>query len=188
MAATSSGQGYFQPLRRHSGAARIVESDMTKLPRYYQVKNGYGFWYPSPRMREAGFLGQPCGLDGAEARAKAEALNAECDAFQQRRTASLNSINGFVYFLRSGDRVKIGFTVRLTLRGVDKGAGRNVPIQQLVAVRSSRAKADQIQADLNAYIIGDGWFRAVPPVLEALERACGPNASLPVQTRKRKSA
>jgi hypothetical protein len=46
-----------------------------KIP-YYAVKNGRGFWQPTPAMREAGFEPVACGPDGPEAWQRA----AECNA------------------------------------------------------------------------------------------------------------
>jgi hypothetical protein len=44
-----------------------------KIP-YYRVKGGNGFFEPTPKMRAAGFLPRPCGVDGPEAWQRAWAL------------------------------------------------------------------------------------------------------------------
>jgi hypothetical protein len=63
-------------LRRGWGVLAMVRIRI----RYYRVKRGRGFWDPSPEMRELGIKTQPCGPDGPEAWAKAEALSREWDA------------------------------------------------------------------------------------------------------------
>jgi hypothetical protein len=48
--------------------------------RYYVVKKGNGFWEPTPKMKALGFGPVPCGPDGPDAWAKAEAWNRRWDA------------------------------------------------------------------------------------------------------------
>lgn len=47
--------------------------------RHYLVKNGRGYWQPTPTMRAAGFAARTLGPDGPDAWAQAERLNREWD-------------------------------------------------------------------------------------------------------------
>ena len=46
-----------------------------KIPYYSVRRNGRGFWEPRPHMRALGFYNMPCGADGPDAWAIAEAWN-----------------------------------------------------------------------------------------------------------------
>ena len=60
-----------------------------KRIRYYSVKrNGRGFWQPTPTMRLHGFASIPCGPDGPDAWAIAEAWNARWDATRRGEAPS----------------------------------------------------------------------------------------------------
>ena len=53
--------------------------------RNYQVRrNGRGFWEPTPRMRALGFRSVPCGPDGPDAWAIAEAVETALACGAQR--------------------------------------------------------------------------------------------------------
>jgi hypothetical protein len=152
--------------------------------RCYEVKGAYGYWNPTPRMRNAGFMNEACGRDGPEAWAKAEALNAKFDALEAKRVNTPRTRIGFIYFLRSGERVKIGFSDRLSLRGIDKGAGRSFPVQQLVATRGSQAEEKAIRQHLSEHSIDGEWFAVTPKVLAMMTRAAGPEAAKSITRRK----
>jgi hypothetical protein len=61
---------------------------MTERPRYYYVRNGWGYWQPTKRMRDLGLEAARCGPDGPAAWAIAEARNAEWDIKRGTRPAS----------------------------------------------------------------------------------------------------
>lgn len=79
---------------------------------------------------------------------------------------------GFVYFIRFGDRVKIGFTTDFEKRK------RDLPHEQVIAVisgtRDDEATWHQL---LEEYRTVGEWFRAEPEVLDALERVADAQAS-----------
>lgn len=52
-----------------------------KIP-YYRVVKGYGYWTVKPHMRAKGMRSIPCGPDGPDAWALAQAQNAEWDSIQ----------------------------------------------------------------------------------------------------------
>ena len=56
--------------------------------RHLVTINGNAFWKPTPKMRAAGFAARPLGPVGPAAWAKAEALNAEWDAWRRSRVAA----------------------------------------------------------------------------------------------------
>ena len=56
--------------------------------RYYRIKKGrYAYWEPTPAMEAAGFKRRRLGLDGPEAWAQAERLNAAWDAHRKNPAA-----------------------------------------------------------------------------------------------------
>jgi hypothetical protein len=56
--------------------------------RYYVVKNGNGFWEPTPKMKALGFGPVPCGHDGPGAWALAEEWNRRWDSTRSGATPS----------------------------------------------------------------------------------------------------
>jgi hypothetical protein len=125
-------------------------------------------------MRDAGFLNQACGPDGPEARARAQELNAQWDERERTRKARPKLHRGFIYFLRSGERIKIGFSERLSLRGIDNEAGRGFPVHQLVVFRGSRSEEIRLHQRLKSDLKEDGWYTASPALCAAMLRAAGP--------------
>jgi len=157
--------------------------------KYYRVrKNGFGYWEPSAAAREAGFKSVACGPDGEEARARARKL---ADAWDDcRRNAShafdapdIDAIiasrkpkgpardRGFVYFMKVGHFVKIGFSTRPATRMKELHVGQSKDADLLFAVRGTRADEKAIHHSLSECHSRGEWFEATPSVMALLARS-----------------
>lgn len=147
------------------------------LPAYYQVKNGRGYWYPSAALRALGFSSVVCGMDGAEARNTADQWNARAmDARSKTPSGVIESAGtgraGYVYFLRSGGRVKIGFSTNPFNRVAGLRTGMSNEVDVFVAKQGTRRDELNLHDEFAPYRVGKSeWFVASGPVLKAMMRA-----------------
>lgn len=138
--------------------------------RYYVVRKGHGYWQPTKRMRDLGFNSVPCGPDGPAAWARAEECNAQ---WASRNVVPLAKRNapGFVYFLKAGDAVKIGFSANPFGRAAAIKTGMNRKIEAIAAVRGTLASEQLMHKRLAAYRRAGEWFTLSQPVQQAMLRA-----------------
>lgn len=148
---------------------------------YLVWRDGRPRWSPGPRLRQAGWRGRdlkdPEGnwLDPEAAAAAASDLN------KQAAGAGLpislarprKRQKGFVYFLRAGDFVKIGFTSHPTGRARELQTGLPGGIDFIVAVSGSREDEQRLHGELSMHHVRGEWFRAVPAVLATITRSVG---------------
>lgn len=153
----------------------VIAWHLAKRPQipYYHVRNGNGFWEPTARMKKLGFASTPCGPDGPEARARAWAMNT---AWQRVRTSGqaarkLPPRRGFIYFLRAGDAVKIGFSGTPLGRFLALKTGIADQITAIVVVRGTQADESRLHRELVHYRKEGEWFTATAPVLEVMARS-----------------
>jgi hypothetical protein len=139
---------------------------MKSLPSYYKVTRFRGFWCPSRRMRQQGFASVACGEDGNEARALAESWNEKwrahrtgqsCDG-QAPLIPSSHKEVGYIYFLRSGNRVKIGYSRRPFARVSEIRTGMHSAVDSYVFVRGTPADEKKLHRRLAAYRTSGEWF------------------------------
>ena len=129
------------------------------------------------RMKAAGFQSVALGEDGPEAWQRACELN---DSWQATRLAEKNgkadpnargSDQGYVYFLKVGERLKIGFSRKLQDRVADLSTGISQHPDLLMAVRGSRAEEQALHRRLAAYRVRGEWFTASPAVMRTAMRS-----------------
>lgn len=149
---------------------------------YYVVRDRHGtrrgYWCPTPRMKAAGFSMIACGPDGPEAWAKAAAWS---DRWQthRRRIASddgarpdlRNDKAGYVYFLKVGDRLKIGFSINPYGRVATLSTGLARPMDTLLVVRGTVAEEKSLHRRFAAYRRKGEWFDAAPIVMRVAMRS-----------------
>jgi Meiotically up-regulated gene 113 len=136
-----------------------------KIP-YYVVRerNGraLGYWQPTKAMRDEGFVLVPCGPDGPEAHAIAAKWNSRWQHFRSENKAdqvrSPSRDYGFVYFLRAGKRVKIGFSKNPFTRISDLRTNIADPLDNVVIFKGSRLDEQRLHRRLRAYRMEGEWF------------------------------
>ena len=152
----------------------VIAYHLARRPQipYYRVRGGIGYWEPTTQMKDMGFASTPCGPDGPEAHAKAWACNTE---WQKARTSKLirrcTPRVGYVYFLKAGARVKIGFSKHPWSRVTNLKTGIGEKIDLFVAVRGSTKDEHRLHEALSSYRVQGEWFTAAMPVLEVIFRS-----------------
>lgn len=156
--------------------------------KYYRVKkNGFGYWEPSAAAREAGFKAVACGPDGEEARGRARKLSEAWDDIRRNRSKfeppdidaivgniepkNRGSDRGYVYFMKVGRFVKIGFSTRPATRMQELHVGQSKDADLLFAVRGTRADEKAIHYSLSGCHSRGEWFEATPSVMALLARS-----------------
>jgi hypothetical protein len=144
---------------------------------YYRVqpKNGRAYWCPTPSMRTLGFEVTALGTDGPEARAKALALTAKWrDARKRvpaaRRPRARRRTRWYVYFLRAGDRIKIGVSWKPFSRLADLAGSAHASVSTVVIVPGTRADERRLHRLFDAYRTNGEWFKAAAPLLTTMAR------------------
>lgn len=149
--------------------------------RYYRVnpKSRRAYWCPSKTMQARGFGVVALGFDGPAAQALAGKWN---EAWQKVRRQPVyllerpfrsdgNAVN-FVYFLRIGDRIKIGTSSRPLPRVRALMTGCAGDPDQIVIVRGSRADERRLHERLRVDHVRGEWFAASRQVQLAMTRSC----------------
>lgn len=150
---------------------------------YYVVRERHGrkraYWCPTPKMKAHGFHLISLGDDGPDARAEAALWTARWQAV--RATAAGPADNapkgppsrdqGYVYFLRSGERVKIGFSQTPFTRVGELAIGMPHRPDTVVAVRGTRLDEIRMHRRLSSYRCAGEWFVAAAPVLRIVMRS-----------------
>lgn len=136
---------------------------------YYAVRNGNGFWEPRGRMRALGFQPCACGPDGPTAWERAKALNRQWQKVRlNQQDAPGLPQGGYVYFLQSGNRVKIGFSKNPFTRGAQHRTAMSAPVDLMIAVQATRQDERELHARLADYRVLGEWFAADEPVIAAM--------------------
>lgn len=146
-----------------------------KIP-YYVVKGGRGYWQPTRDMRQLGFMSVACGPDGPKAHAVAAKWNERWEAQSPPKGEALGPTVapsrdvGFVYFLKTGRTVKIGFSRDpfSRVRGMSTSLADNV--NWMFALKGTRAQEKQLHVRFAAYHQKGEWFRMGEPLERAIRR------------------
>lgn len=156
---------------------------MTGRVPYYRVIRGRGYWKPSKEMQELGFRATPCGPDGPQARAKANALLLEwrdCKrsnklssqlgemARPQKPPKEFPLDRGYVYFFKVGGFVKIGFSKKPLHRIADLHVGQSTAADLMVAVKGSRMDEKGLHRALEGFHSSGEWFQASSSVMTVI--------------------
>ncbi len=150
---------------------------------YYVVRERHGrrraYWCPTPKMKAHGFQLISLGDDGPDARAEAASWTARWQA--ARASAAGRDENaskrppsrdhGYVYFLRSGERVKIGFSQTPFTRVGELAIGMPQRPESVMAVKGTRLDELRLHRRLGAYRCAGEWFVAAEPVLRVMMRS-----------------
>jgi hypothetical protein len=83
----------------------------------------------------------------------------------------LTNEDGFVYFLRSGARVKIGFSKNPWMRAATPLTGLPHGVDAMVMVPGSERDERRLHRELEAFRQRGEWFDVHPKVLEVMHRA-----------------
>jgi len=147
---------------------------MKQIP-YYVVKNGNGFWQPTTTMKALGFESVPCGPDGPDAEAKAIQLNLQWKATKKQdrikaKSPRMDRSVGYIYFLRTEKRVKIGFSKNPFIRAGGIKTSCSEEIVSMVAVKGTRANEAKLHQRFKAYRKHGEWFIAAAPVIREMTR------------------
>jgi T5orf172 domain len=140
---------------------------------FYRIEHGRGYWCPNSRMRALGFSHVPCGKDGPDAWKIAHEWNERWQT--RRRPARMADPQmkrpGFIYFLRSGDRIKIGFTKSPAqrFRKLQTGLARRPDL--LVFIAGSFADEHDMHLRLAEHWTEGEWFAASADVLQVMMRS-----------------
>lgn len=156
-------------MRRGGRVAGRDETMTGRIP-YYVLRKGYGYWQPTKTMRLAGFSSVPCGKDGPEAQSKAE----ECNRQWKEHLSSDREppdAQGYVYFMKARDTVKIGFSRNPFTRIGDVRTGMSAKVDRVVVVRGSKGLERCIHERFSAYRRSGEWFTFATPIEKAMIRA-----------------
>jgi hypothetical protein len=86
------GSDYYAPLRRTFERRKPkAKAKRSTIPNYTIKADGHGYWQPSTASRALGFRSVDCGFDCAEARAKAQELNAVSRAARKAGSVGKNT-------------------------------------------------------------------------------------------------
>jgi hypothetical protein len=148
---------------------------VTEKIKYYVVKKGFGYWVTTPKMRALGFSSVACGHDGLAARSTAQTWNARWQT--SRRTGSKSAAlresrqNGYVYFLRIGDRIKIGWSARPFVRAAGIKTDLSSPLDALAAFRGTKLDERRLHRQFAAFRTSGEWFACNAKLSRFLARA-----------------
>ena len=152
---------------------------MSDRIRYSRVKNGIRYFEPTPRMRQCGFEPRSLGPEGEEARDAAVRLYSDWTAARRKAPASralpLTEISGrsvgYVYFLMTADRVKIGYSKKLTARAGELRTGLPDSISSYVAIAGSPRDEKLLHRRLSAFRVRGEWFTLAAAVRQVIMRS-----------------
>ena len=91
-----------------------------------------------------------------------------------REKPGRNSIEASSTSCARANASRSGYSERLSLRGIDKEAGRSFSVHQLVVFRGSRSEEIRLHQQLKDDVREDGWYGATPALCAAMLRAAGP--------------
>lgn len=139
--------------------------------KYFNWRNGRPRWEPGPSLRARGFQGQDLKLPNGEwlpllpALDEALKLNNEAGVSATRRKRSRAaeqsaSAKGFVYFLRSGEQIKIGFSSGPFSRLQQLKTGVANGINAMGAIEGDMADERQLHNEFRDLHIHGEWFHA----------------------------
>lgn len=150
---------------------------------YYVVRERHGrrraYWCPTPKMKAHGFQLISLGDDGPEARAEAASWTARWQAVRSSTASHPGTASkrppsrdhGYVYFLRSGERVKIGYSHTPFTRVGELAIGMPHRPDTVVAVKGTRLDEIRLHRRLSAYRCAGEWFVAAELVLRVVMRS-----------------
>jgi hypothetical protein len=147
---------------------------------HFVWRDGRPRWEPSPTLRKLGWKGRDL-KDGKgtflplqQALDEAHMINLKAGVTQKRRRAPLkelelpavekpvtrNNIPGYVYFLKSGDQYKIGFS-RAPIRRLDHlVTGLPFGITAIAAIRGTMGEEQLLHKKFADLQISGEWFEA----------------------------
>lgn len=138
--------------------------------RYYRVMKGHGYWCPTPKMRAMGFENVRCGPDGEAARNIAKGWNQRWQEVRKRPTTT-HSDKGFVYFLLSDNRVKIGFTNAGVSRLAGLTTGMSAKVDSFLLLPGTRSDEKRLHQRFTPYRQQGEWFAAARPIRLTMMRS-----------------
>jgi len=142
---------------------------------YYRVLKGHGYWCPTPTMKAAGFENIKCGPDGPDAHAIAATWNERWQEVRRARKGKAGreaiATGGFVYFLRFGDRLKIGYSRTPLARTNYLLTVVPGKLDTCLIVAGSRQDEKRLHQRFNAYRQNGEWFVASKPILLTMMRS-----------------
>jgi hypothetical protein len=165
-----------------------------KLP-YIAWRDGRPRFEPGPGMRRRGLKGRDLRHDNGDWYSIGEAEQFAVERRNEflamgggRRIRSMAPIVrvrcpapeavGFVYFLRSGDHIKIGFSKDPRRRASDLSSGLASGINILAYVPGSRDDERRLHHALRRHRQSGEWFAATPAVVGALTRSVAAGAPM----------
>lgn len=140
---------------------------------FFVWRNGRPRWVPSPSLRRLGMRGRDLKdelggwLELGDALNRAIAINRELQLTPMKGKAERR---GFVYFMRAGEAVKIGYSSDPLGRAHSIQTGSAIEITEIVAVRGTKDDERTLHRRWKAYRLHGEWFRADPAVLALMER------------------
>lgn len=138
-----------------------------KIP-YYSVRAANGYWQPTAKMRRLGFAPIACGRDGPSAWKIAEEANRRwqaarggvaAEAVGEAEADTLADRVGYVYFLFSGSKVKIGFSRKPFGRIGGLMTGLSTPPRMVLVFRGRPRDEKSLHARYRAHHANGEWFR-----------------------------
>lgn len=162
---------------------------MAEIP-YYRVhrKNNRAYWCPTKRMKARGFEVTALGLDGPEAQEAGRELTARWRSTLKERSGALGPrveapsaqnalrVLSHVYFVRVGERIKIGVS-RNAISRVQEIAG-HLPygISHVLIVPGTRQDERRLHERFRRYRTRGEWFRACAALQLTITRCAAAGA------------
>ncbi|UCI23724.1 GIY-YIG nuclease family protein [Mesorhizobium sp. B2-8-5] len=146
--------------------------------RYYRVIKGHGYWCPTPKMKALGLSIVRCGPDGPQAHAIAAEWNERWESLRiaaKKEPASAPIANddarGYVYFLRSGDRIKIGFSTTPLERTSNLRTSMPEDYDLCLILKGTRKDEKRLHSRFGSYRRNGEWFVASRPIRMTIMRS-----------------
>lgn len=145
-----------------------------EIPRLFRDRRtGRWNWKPGASLRARGFKNVACGPDERKAKALAEQWNAKAARVGGPKLASGKSAlsrRGYVYFVRAGSFVKIGYGSNPLLRGHQILQGLPFPLEGFAAVPGTRADERRAHVHFAKHRTAGEWFEAHADVINFMLR------------------
>jgi hypothetical protein len=143
--------------------------------KYYRIKNGNGFWEPNRVMKQLGFSSVACGPDGPSAHRIAEEWNMRWKAHRAKTKSEsaviTNPKHGYIYYLKVGDRIKIGWSGDPFTRVARMKTALTARPSTVAVVRGTKRDEQLLHHRLRAYQTSGEWFVASPAVVRNMLRS-----------------
>lgn len=142
---------------------------MTHGIKHFLWRDGRPRWVPSPRLRGRGARGRDLKdadgqwLDIGAAINLAIKINDEWSVNGPKPQAA--DPPGFVYFMRAGDAVKIGYSTDVMQRRTELQTGSAEVIDMIVAVRRRKSFERMLHRRFARHRLHGEWFKAVPAII-----------------------